>query len=105
MYTYQRKKAPGVDNAKALEGIQQSFVENLLEQSIVKYRPPGQPPGQKADFSELISGKKILDALGRKQGKYTLEQDLISSRMLNKTQMDQIKAMAKHAQQFEGVCA
>lgn len=92
-----KKKAPGVDNAKALEGIQQSFVENLLEQSIVKYRPPG----QKVDFSELISGKKILDALSKKQGKYTLEQDLISSRMLDKTQMDQIKAMAKHAQQFE----
>lgn len=92
-----QKKAPGVDSAKALEGIQQSFVENLLEQSIVKYRPPG----QKVDFSELISGKKILDALGKKQGKYTLEEDLVSSRMIDRSQMDQIKAMAKQAKQFE----
>lgn len=91
-----RKKAPGVNNAKALEGIQQSFVDNLLEQSVVKYRPPGAK-----DFSELVSGQKILDALSKKQGKFTLEEDLISSRLISKSQMDAIKAMANRAKMFE----
>lgn len=91
-----RKKAPGVNNAKALEGIQQSFVENLLEQSIVKYTAPNAKVA-----SDLISGQKILDALSKKQGKFSLEEDLISSKLIGRSQMDQIKAMAKRAKEFE----
>ena len=92
-----KKKAPGVDNTKALEGIQQSFVDNLLEQSVIKYRAPG----QKDDFSELISGQKMLDALAKKQGKFTLEEDLVSSGLIDKSQMSDIKAMATRAKEFE----
>jgi hypothetical protein len=92
-----KRKAPGVDNAKALEGIQQSFVDNLLEQSVIKYRAPGQKDG----FSELISGQKMLDALAKKQGKFTLEEDLVSSGLIDKSQMSDIKAMATRAKEFE----
>ena len=78
------------DPSRALEGIQQSVVENLIQQSTIKYGK-----------SSYLSGNKLLTSLSQKQGKRTLEQDLVSSKLLTKKEMDSIKAMANRAKEFE----
>lgn len=78
------------DPSRALEGIQQSVVENLIQQSTIKYGK-----------SSYLSGNKLLESLSQKQGKRTLEQDLVSSKLLTKKEMDSIKAMANRAKDFE----
>ena len=78
------------DPSRALEGIQQSVVENLIQQSTIKYGK-----------SSYLSGNKLLESLSQKQGKRTLEQDLVSSKLLTKKEMDSIKAMANRAKEFE----
>ena len=75
---------------RAVEGIQQSVVENLLRSSTVK-----------ADGSGFISGTTLLKNLAEKQGKRTLEQDLIASKLMTPKQVKSIKKMAKRAQEFE----
>ena len=79
---------------RAVEGIQQSVVENLLRSSTVK-----------ADGSGFISGTTLLNNLAQKQGKRTLEQDLIASKLMTPKQVKSIKKMAKRAQEFEAALA
>ena len=79
---------------RAVEGIQQSVVENLLKSSTVK-----------ADGSGFISGTTLLNNLAQKQGKRTLEQDLIASKLMTPKQVKSIKKMAKRAKEFEAALA
>jgi len=79
---------------RAVEGIQQSVVENLLRSSTVR-----------ADGSGFISGTTLLNNLAQKQGKHTLEQDLIKSNLMTPKQVKSIKKMAKRAQEFEAALA
>lgn len=65
-------------------------MENLIQQSTIKYGK-----------SSYLSGNKLLESLSQKQGKRTLEQDLVSSKLLTKKEMDSIKAMANRAKEFE----
>ena len=79
---------------RAVEGIQQSVVENLLKSSTVK-----------ADGSGFISGTTLLNNLAQKQGKRTLEQDLIASKLMTPKQVKSIKKMAKRAKEIEAALA
>ena len=78
------------DPKRALEGIQQSVVENLIQGSTIK-----------AGDSNFLSGSALLAKLSQKQGKRTLEQDLVASKLLTKKEMDSIKVMANRAKDFE----
>jgi len=87
------------DPIQALEGVQYSVLQNLINKSFLKrkYTPYGE---EVADLN-LISGKNIKDLLQQKQGKTTLEQDLLSTKVFTKEQIDSIKLMADKAIELE----
>ncbi len=82
-----RKKTPNVDPADAEKGIQQSILNNLIHKST----PSGQP----------MDGDMLLNLLAAKQGKNSLEQDLLDTTLLSARQIDGIKQIAKRAKVFE----
>ena len=82
-----RKKTPNVDPVDAEKGIQQSILNNLIHKST----PSGQP----------MDGDMLLNLLAAKQGKNSLEQDLLDTTLLSARQIDGIKQIAKRAKVFE----
>ena len=94
-----RKQFHKQDPIQALEGVQYSVLQNLINKSFLKrkYTPYGE---EVADLN-LISGKNIKDLLEEKQGKTTLEQDLLSTKIFTKEQINSIKLMADKAIELE----
>jgi len=94
------KKLHGQDPVKGFEGLEQSVLDRLIAQSFQKrkYQPYGQ---DKVVDINLISGKNIKDLLQQKQGKTTLEQDLLDSKVFTKDQIKSIKVMADKATELE----
>ena len=90
IYNLTQKKVKNVDNALAKEGVEHAIIEALLNKSVIKL-----------ENNDLISGIDMLKLLSKKQGRTTLEQDLVSSRLLTKRQVDGIKKMANRASEFE----
>ena len=90
IYNLTQKKVKNVDNALAKEGVEHSIIEALLNKSVIKL-----------ENNDLIIGIDMLKLLSKKQGRTTLEQDLVSSRLLTKRQVDGIKKMANRASEFE----
>ena len=94
-----RKQFHKQDPVQAYEGVQYSVLQNLINKSFIdrKYTPYGE---EVADIN-LISGKNIKDLLQKKQGKTTLEQDLLDSKIFTKEQINSIKSMADKAIELE----
>jgi hypothetical protein len=94
-----RKKLHKQDPVQAYEGVQYSVLDQLIKRSFIdrKYTPYGE---EVADIN-LISGKNIKDLLQKKQGKTTLEQDLLDSKIFTKDQINSIKSMADKAIELE----
>lgn len=93
------KKLHGQDPVKGFEGLEQSVLERLITQSFQKRKY--QPYGEDVADLNLISGKTIRDLLQQKQGKTTLEQDLLDSKVFTKDQVKSIKIMADKATELE----
>lgn len=100
-----RKQFHKQDPIQALEGVQYSVLQNLINKSFIERKYT--PYGEEIPDINLISGKNIKDLLQKKQGKQggkgftTLEQDLLDSKIFNKEQINSIKSMADKAIELE----
>ena len=79
--------ATGSKDPRVLEGLQQAVVDQLVKAGSTPNTP--------------VSGVKMANMLDAKQGKNTLRQDLINSRILRRDQLDGIDDMIKRAGEFE----
>ncbi len=94
-----RKQFHKQDPVQAYEGVQYSVLQNLINKSFIERKYT--PYGEEIPDINLISGKNIKDLLQKKQGKTTLEQDLLDSKIFTKEQINSIKSMADKAIELE----